>query len=121
MLTTKSSYLIVRVALVAQQKPRSERYQTVRQRLNKIQDYCTSVGKKFIVCELQITCDQYDLGGNRQINATLFRGPNEDASVAICMTEQGSLLHRNDSPWKDYCDAGDINPVKPDLIPMLST
>ena len=99
----------------AQTLPVANRRQAVHQGLHTIQDYCASVGKTFIVCELKITCAQYELGGCRQQSATLFRGPNEDASVAICVTEQGSLLHRNDSPWKIYCDAGDINPVRPAL------
>jgi hypothetical protein len=74
----------------------------------------------FIVCELRIACDQYDLGGSKHHQATLFRGPSEDASVAICVTEQGSLLHRNDSDWKIYCNAGDVNPTKAKSVATLA-
>ena len=82
----------------------------IRERLTAIQIYCKAVEKTFIFVEQRITCNQYDLGGNHQARATLFRGPNEDASVAICITDQGSLLHRNGCPWEVYRDAGDINP-----------
>ncbi len=95
-----------------QQQPIAERRQFVWKKLCDIQSYCESVNKTFIACELSITCNQYDLGGSQHHHATLFRGPNEDASVAICVTEQGSLLHRNDSDWNIYCDAGDVNPAK---------
>ncbi len=96
----------------AQQQLIAERRHFVRKKLCDIQAYCENVNKTFIVCELSISCDQYGLGGNKYHHATLFRGPSEDASVAICVTEQGSLLHRNDSDWKIYCDAGDVNPTK---------
>ncbi|MBD2778856.1 hypothetical protein [Iningainema tapete] len=82
----------------------------IRDRLCAIQDYCKTVEKTFIVFDLRITCDQFDLGGSYQETATLFRGPNEDASVAICVTDKGSLLHRNDSPWRIYRNCGDVNP-----------
>lgn len=98
--------------VTAQQQPATQRCQTVRQRLNYIQNYCKDRNKTFIVCEIEVTCAQYGLGGSRQHTATLFRGPSEDASVAICVTQQGSLLHRNDSPWKIYCDAGDVYPTE---------
>jgi hypothetical protein len=103
--------LLQETLTIAQEKPIAERQQLVRKRLCDIQMYCKNVNKTFIVCELKITCDQYGLGGTHHHYATLFRGPNEDASVAICVTEQGSLLHRNDSPWKVYCNAGDVNPT----------
>lgn len=103
--------LIQETLTIAQQQPSDKRRRLIRQRLETIQDYCASVEKTFIVFELQITCDQYDLGGSRQHTATLFRGPSEEASVAICVTQKGSLLHRNDSPWCVYCDAGDVNPI----------
>ncbi|MUG93134.1 PAS domain-containing protein [Scytonema sp. UIC 10036] len=74
----------------------------IRSRLFAIQKYCKSVGKTFIVLEERITCDQFELGGSREEPATLFRGPNENASVAICVTDRGSLLYRNDSPWQIY-------------------
>lgn len=80
----------------------------IRDRLLCIQNYCKSVEKTFIFVEEAITCDQYGLGGNCQDVAILFRGPSEDASVAICVTHKGSLLHRNDSPWMVYRDMGDI-------------
>ncbi|MEL6384465.1 MAG: hypothetical protein AAFQ89_18815 [Cyanobacteria bacterium J06626_18] len=58
-----------------------------------------------------ITCDEYDLGGSFKDKAILFRGPSEDASVAICLTDKGSLLHRNGSLWRLYGNAGDVNPL----------
>jgi hypothetical protein len=62
------------------------------------------------VIEEKITCDQYELGGRRQDSAILFRGPNKEATVAICVTAKGSLLHRNDYPWTIYRNAGDVDP-----------
>ncbi|NEQ50813.1 MAG: hypothetical protein F6K11_11865 [Leptolyngbya sp. SIO3F4] len=97
---------------VAQKLPVAKRRKFIRQGLENIQDYCATFEKTFIFHELTITCDQYGLGGCQHHSATLFRGPNEDASVAICVTDQGSLLHRNDSPWTVYRDAGDVNPVQ---------
>jgi uncharacterized protein YigA (DUF484 family) len=88
----------------------SDRLQAIRERLLAIQTYCKPLKKTFIVVEEKITCDQYELGGYQQDAAILFRGPNEDASVAICVTSKGSLLHRNSSPWKIYKNAGDVNP-----------
>ncbi len=96
----------------APKQPIAERQQFVRDRLRYIQTFCNDIDKTFIVCELRVTCDQYDLGGNSQHRATLFRGPSETASVAICITEQGSVLHRNDSLWQVYDDAGDVSPLK---------
>ncbi|MEM8805978.1 MAG: hypothetical protein AAGF01_08120 [Cyanobacteria bacterium P01_G01_bin.38] len=103
--------LLQEMLITVTQLPAVKRREKIRERLEAIQDYCASVEKTFIVFELRITCDQYDLGGSKQHTATLFRGPNEDASVAICITDRGSLLHRNDSAWQIYCDAGDVNPV----------
>lgn len=80
----------------------------IRSRLFTIQKYCKSVGKTFIVFEERITCEQFGLGGSREESATLFRGPNENASVAICVTDRGSLLYRNDSPWRIYRNFGDV-------------
>lgn len=108
--------LLQETITVAQKLPVAKRRQFIRQGLENIQDYCETHGKTFIVCELIITCNQYGLGGCQHHSATLFRGPNEDASVAICITEQGSLLHRNDSAWTVYCDAGDVQPVQPVLV-----
>ncbi|MGF1516076.1 MAG: hypothetical protein ACFB5Z_20585 [Elainellaceae cyanobacterium] len=82
--------------------------QVVRERLISIQRYCGSVGKTFIMVEEAIACDQFSLGGLCQDTATLFRGPDEKASVAICVTRKGSLLHRNDSDWTVYRNAGDV-------------
>jgi hypothetical protein len=82
----------------------------IRERLKAIQRYCETVDKVFIMIEENITCDRYDLGGSSENTATLFRGPREDASVAICITHKGSLLHRNSSPWRTYKQAGDVNP-----------
>jgi hypothetical protein len=104
----------------AQQQPIAERRQFVWKRLCDIQAYCENANKTFIVCELSITCNQYELGGSKHHQATLFRGPSENASVAICVTEQGSLLHRNDSDWKIYCNAGDVNPTKAKSVATLA-
>ena len=82
----------------------------IREQLTTMQIYCKTVEKTFIFVEERITCNQYGLGGNHADMATLFRGPNEDASVAICVTDKGSLLHRNGCPWKIYKDAGDVHP-----------
>lgn len=82
----------------------------VRSELFETQSYCQSVGKSFILVEESVTCDQYDLGGTGQHAAVLFRGPREDASVAICVTAQGSLLHRNEGPWRVYRNMGDVSP-----------
>lgn len=81
---------------------------TIRKEFGEIQEYCESVGKTFIVIEEEITCSQFDLGGRPHDAAILFRGPNEEANVAVCVTTKGSLLHRNDSDWRIYRDAGDI-------------
>ncbi|MEM8503891.1 MAG: hypothetical protein AAF716_12140 [Cyanobacteria bacterium P01_D01_bin.1] len=94
------------------EKPIAERQNFVRERLSYIQRLCGNFDKTFIVCELDVTCDQYGLGGSNQHTATLFRGPSEEASVAICITERGSVLHRNDSPWQVYDDAGDVSPMR---------
>lgn len=107
--------LLQETLTIAEKLPVAKRRTFIRQGLNNIQDYCATFDKTFIVHELTITCDHYDLGGCQYHAATLFRGPNEDASVAICVTDQGSLLHRNDSPWQVYCDAGDVNPAQPIL------
>lgn len=82
----------------------------IKNRLLAIQMDCGAIGKPFIVVEEMITCDQYELGGRTQDTATLFRGPHESASVAICVTLKGSLLHRNSNPWQVYRNAGDVNP-----------
>ncbi|MEM9008725.1 MAG: hypothetical protein AAGE59_35095 [Cyanobacteria bacterium P01_F01_bin.86] len=82
----------------------------IRDGLGDTQSYCKSVGKNFIFVEESITCDQYDLGGLNINRAVLFRGPSEDASVAICVTAKGSLVHRNDGTWKIYRNMGDISP-----------
>jgi hypothetical protein len=83
----------------------------VRNRLSAIQTYCQTVNKTFIVIEEKITCNQHNLGGYETDMATLFRGPSEDASVAICVTHKGSLLHRNGSPWTIYRNVGDVHPI----------
>ncbi|MEB3292972.1 MAG: hypothetical protein VKJ24_07415 [Synechococcales bacterium] len=92
----------------AQELPPDRILPAIRQRLQAIQAYCQSVGKTFVVVEETITCGHHDLGGDPADAATLFRGPDERASVAICVTYKGSVLHRNDSPWRVYRDAGDI-------------
>ncbi|NJP12034.1 MAG: hypothetical protein HC866_23285 [Leptolyngbyaceae cyanobacterium RU_5_1] len=96
----------------AKELPADDCLEEIKDRLLAIQSYCKTVGKTFIVVEEEITCDQYELGGCNQDVAILFRGPNEDASVAICVTAQGSLLHRNGYPWKVYRNAGDVDPVE---------
>jgi hypothetical protein len=83
----------------------------IRTRLSALQAYCKAVEKVFIVVEESITCDRYGLGGRGEDAATLFRGPKDDASVAICVTHKGSLLYRNGSIWKLYKDAGDTHPA----------
>ena len=108
--------LLQETLAIAQKLPVAKRRHYIQQSLENIQDYCATFEKSFIVREIMISCDQYELGGCEHHYATLFRGPNEDASVAICITEQGSLLHRNESPWIVYCNAGDVNPVKPALV-----
>jgi hypothetical protein len=80
----------------------------IRDTLSEIQKICLSVDKSFIFVEKRITCANYQLGGSSEDTAILFRGPREDASVAICVTDKGSLLHRNGSPWSVYRDAGDV-------------
>jgi hypothetical protein len=92
--------------------PSNDCLSEVRSKLLAVQLYCKSVGKTFIFIEECITCDQYDLGGHHGDKATLFRGPNEAASVAICVTNEGSLLHRNDCPWRIYRHMRDVNPVE---------
>jgi hypothetical protein len=80
----------------------------IRNTLAEIQKDCLSANKSFIFVEKQITCANYQLGGSAKDQAILFRGPREDASVAICVTAKGSLLHRNGGAWTVYRDAGDI-------------
>ena len=94
----------------AKRLPPIECQHEIRKQLTAIQLYCRLNEKTFIFVEQRITCNQYGLGGDRQERATLFRGPNDDASVAICVTDKGSLLHRNSCPWKVYKNAGDIDP-----------
>jgi hypothetical protein len=83
----------------------------IRDQLDAIQVYCKMVNKAFIVVEESITCDCYGLGGRCEDAATLFRGPSENASVAICVTHKGSLLYRNGTAWRVYKDVGDIDPA----------
>ena len=82
--------------------------QQIRNQLTDIQHHCQSVGKTFIFVEEAIACHQFDLGGSHHDDAVLFRGPDERASVAVCVTQKGSLLHRNDSNWIVYRNAGDV-------------
>lgn len=90
--------------------PAKQARQTLRNRLALLKNWCNRVGKTFIVVEETISCNRHCLGGRGNDRATLFRGPNEDASVAICITDRGSILHRNGSHWRIYRDAGDIHP-----------
>lgn len=94
---------------VVRDLPSNDCLSEVRNKLLVVQLYCQSVGKTFIFVEECITCDQYDLGGHHDDKATLFRGPSKAASVAICVTNKGSLLHRSDCPWKIYKHMGDVN------------
>lgn len=96
---------------VASDLAAGDRLDEIKFRLFAIQTYCKTVEKTFIVVERTITCDQFELGGSSHETATLFRGPNEDASVAICVTHKGSILHRNDCSWIVYKNEGDINPA----------
>ena len=102
--------LIKETLLITYQKPVVERRRTVRQQLVKIQTYCKDQEKTFIFRELTIRCEQYGVGCNSQDMATLFRGPSEKASVAICVTQKGSILHRNDGCWRVWDNAGDVAP-----------
>lgn len=95
---------------VAQFLSPSEGCDEIRHRLELMQTYCQSVDKTFIFVEQRICCHQFDLGGSSQAMATLFRGPSEDASVAICVTDAGSLLYRSDSTWILYRNEGDLVP-----------
>lgn len=95
----------------AQSLPAEACLSEIRSQLMAIQKYCDCHQKKFLFVEETITCNQYDLGGSDRHFATLFRGPSQDASVAICITQKGSLLHRNSCAWTAYKNAGDINAV----------
>ncbi len=94
--------------LIAKDLPPEDCLHTIRQHLITIQAYCKSIGKSFIFVEEAIACDEYDLQGAPDDSAILFRGPDEQASVAICVTCKGSLTHRNESAWAIYSNAGDI-------------
>ncbi len=83
----------------------------IRNKLSMIQNEYTTIEESFIVVEQRITCDQYGLGGSRCNTATLFQEPGEDASVTICVTDKGSLLHRNGEFWKMYRNLGDVYPI----------
>jgi len=96
---------------IAKDLPPVECLKEIEARLLAIQAYCKAVERSFIMVKVKITCDQYGLGGCHYDTATLFRGPSEDASVAICVTAKGSLLHRNGWDWKAYQNMGDVDPV----------
>lgn len=101
----------------AKDLPMNDCLDEIRDRLLAIQLYCQSVEKIFIFVEQAITCDQYELGGYQKDSAILFRGPSEDASVAICITNKGSLLHRNSGHWRTYRSMGDVSPME-DVSPV---
>lgn len=105
----------------AKDLPPEECLREIKARLLAIQQYCLTVEKTFVVVEEQITCDQHELGGSDQHQATLFRGPSEDASVAICVTQRGSLLHRNGYSWTIYRDAGDVPAIHSDSTRRAAT
>ncbi len=90
---------------------REEALTAIKTSLLAIQIECRTIGKSFIFIEERVTCSQYGLKGRIQDSATVFRGPSENASVAICVTDRGSLLHRNGDRWQIYKDVGDVNPV----------
>lgn len=92
----------------AKDLPAQDCLREIKTRLLAIQVYCGTIAKTFIVVEQRVTCDQYGLGGDKHDAATLFRGPNDDASVAICVTDRGSLLHRSSNSWQVYRNAGDV-------------
>ena len=93
---------------MAKTLPPDCRVAMVREKLVDIQQYCSTVGKTFIVVEENIGCHQYDLNGSNQDQATLFRGPDERATVAICVTQKGSLMLRNGPDWVVYRNGGDV-------------
>jgi hypothetical protein len=95
--------------LSAQTLPPDDCLQEIKNRLLAIQTECQTIGKSFIVVEERITCSQHELKGCDRDSATLFRGPSENASVAICVTDKGSLLHRNGDCWRVYKNVGDVN------------
>ncbi|GEM_PF-1674242 len=97
---------------LAKDLPPDDCLKEIETSLLAIQIYCKTVQKTFIVIEEKITCDQYELGGCREDSAILFRGPNKEATVAICVTAKGSLLHRNDDPWMIYRNVGDVDPLE---------
>ena len=102
---------------IAQVLPPAQARRHIREQLIMMRGYCNSVNKTFIFTEQLITCEQFDLGGSADM-ATLFRGPNEDASVAICITAKGSLLYRNNSPWQVYRNAGDVAPATSEMATL---
>ncbi|GAB4228625.1 MAG: hypothetical protein Kow00121_57620 [Elainellaceae cyanobacterium] len=95
----------------AQDLPPDQCLHRIKERFSAIQAFCQDIGKTFVVVESQITCNQYDLGGSSKDTATLLRGPDQAATVAVCVTQKGSLLHRNSCPWKIYRNVGDVNPI----------
>ncbi|XGV97364.1 MAG: hypothetical protein ACAF41_32175 [Leptolyngbya sp. BL-A-14] len=105
---------------IAKDLPPQDCLKEIERSLLGIQSYCKVVQKSFIVIEEEITCDQYELGGSHQDTATLFRGPKREATVAICVTAKGSLLHRNDYPWTIYRNAGDVDPLESTPFPIIT-
>lgn len=101
---------IINTLVSTQELPPEQCLRQMRQRFATIQRFCEIAGKPFVVVETEIRCDQYGLGGHSEHRATLFRGADQNALVAICVTHQGSLLHRNYSSWKLCRNAGDVNP-----------
>ncbi|MBW4693659.1 MAG: hypothetical protein KME27_18090 [Lyngbya sp. HA4199-MV5] len=103
----------------AKDLPPQDCLKEIERSLVAIQRYCKRLQKTFIVVEEEITCDQYELGGSKQDTATLFRGPNQEATVAICVTAKGSLLHRNGYPWTIYRNVGDVDPLESSPLPEI--
>ncbi len=108
----KLRQLLQETLMLARETPAAKRDRFVRNSLKYIQIYCQRVSQPFAFHELEIACNQYGLGGSLHHSATLFHGPNEEVSVAICVTKKGSLLHRNDGPWQVYYSAGDVSPAQ---------
>lgn len=106
---------------IAKELPPHACLEEIEKSLLAIQRYCKTLQKTFIVVEEEITCDQYELGGSKQDTATLFRGPKQEATVAICVTAKGSLLHRNGYPWTIYRNVGDVDPLESSPLPERIT
>lgn len=105
----------IQIALrTARTLPPEGRARTIRVHLRALQSYCKSVDKSFMFAEEAIACSHYGLGGLPEASATLFHSADPQSAIAICVTQQGSLLYRSGSSWAIYRHEGDIN------VPSLS-